>query len=149
MITGSRAHAETKTKMCSVIEIKNSDEYYIHYHGPESIMEMKNKAKKGEEHEKEAEKESGNEEDLLMSNEEKDCSVAETTQTPPAVEVTSDRASSLEGEGSGSGSSEDRRSRRSVSSPPSTSSHHCSEVAVTVNSHIPALPQPQPQVQCA
>ena len=23
--------------MCSVIEIKNSDEYYIHYHSPESL----------------------------------------------------------------------------------------------------------------
>ena len=28
-----------KIKMCSVIEIKNANEYYIRYHGPESMQQ--------------------------------------------------------------------------------------------------------------
>jgi len=33
--------------MCSVIEIKNANEYYIRYHGPESMLQQQNETKNG------------------------------------------------------------------------------------------------------
>lgn len=142
--------------MCSVIEIKNSSEYYIHYHSPESLDPNMSEEDKKKKFDKNAEKESGHEddEDSVNSNDmEKDCSVGEVEQKPKTMmisketEVTSDRGSSLEGEESNH-SEKDKKlttkvkitKERARSLSPSTG-HHCSEVPITVNSHIPASPE--------
>lgn len=154
--------------MCSVIEIKNTSEYYIHYHGPESmdpsnnasVIEAKTASEAGKE-DKKNKKTSiqivPEEEDVVqdpademtnpdtsLDNPEKDYSVVEITQALPTVikegqETNEDETSDKGSSLEGSSSSQDRG--KSPKRDVSVSSkNHDSDVTITVNSHIPSSP---------
>ncbi|XP_059092115.1 membrane-associated guanylate kinase, WW and PDZ domain-containing protein 2-like isoform X2 [Tigriopus californicus] len=124
--------------MCSVIEIKNNNEYYIHYHSPDSLEPCS--MDPDDNHQPEEDHHHSDNED--KPEEDKDCSVGEITHSPPtkdpgkADDKTSDKGSSLDGD-----ESETPSSHKSTNdSPHSSPSKHCSDVPITVNSHIPAHP---------
>lgn len=124
--------------MCSVIEIKNNNEYYIHYHSPDSLEPC---SMDPDDNQPEEDHHHSDNEDKLEAD--KDCSVGEITHSPPtkdpgkADDKTSDKGSSLDGD-----ESETPSSHKSTTndSPQSSPSKHCSDVPITVNSHIPAHP---------
>jgi len=136
--------------MCSVIEIKNSSEYYIRYRGPDSMEsseEGEKMAEKGSASNSDSKVDSGNEESSngQAVSGEKTAEKKETGDGDPdpgggdddedlkrageAEEATSDKGSSLE-EDTSSSANKDKESRI------------WPIVPVTVNSHIPAFPRP-------
>lgn len=144
--------------MCSVIEIKNSNEYYIHYHSPESLdtSNMDND-QKNDKPDRKDDKNDSNEESNNETNhdDDKDFSVGEIVEkvdtiAPPKDpdkkpdEVTSDKGSSLEGDCSSICKTSEISESSQVPSN-SDSGNHQSNVPITVNSHIPTIPSWKPK----
>lgn len=80
----------TKQKMCSVIEIKNANEYYIHYHSPESMVTPAS-TDSSESNKMDNKKEANNE---LEVNSEAEPQSTKLVKSTKDHEVTSDRGSS-------------------------------------------------------
>ena len=148
--------------MCSVIEIKNNSEYYIHYHSPDSLEACTENMDEGSEDNDSMSTRTGSVDpgnpqqkdgkgqqkvDKDEPEEEKDRSVVEITHSPVLVvdkdpgkaeEITSDKGSSLDGTESGSSNSGGGGGGGGNPEKSATSgSRHVSDVPITVNSHIP------------